>query len=185
MKAVARSILDLLGLGGTGRRRPKGQAASTDSETVHRIAAALERLDRDRARHIAAFAFILSRAARADLHISDEETRAMTRSVVTWGRLPEEQAALVVEIAKHQNVLFGATDDFLVTREFARSATREQKVDLLHCLFAVSASDASISTAEEASIGQIAKELGLTHDELVDVRRKYRDRLAVLKNAPR
>lgn len=179
------SILKLLRLGGRASRRSRSASSGSDAETVHRIAAALDRLEPERARHIAAFAFILSRAARADLHISDEETREMERSVMTWGRLPEEQAALVVEIAKHQNVLFGATDDFIVTREFRRKASREQKMDLLRCLFTVSASDKSISGAEEASIGQIAKELGLTHAELVEVQRQYRDKLAVLKNLTR
>ena len=41
-----------------------------DTETVRKIVTALESMDPDRARFVAAFAFILCRVARADLHIS-------------------------------------------------------------------------------------------------------------------
>jgi uncharacterized tellurite resistance protein B-like protein len=176
------SILEFLGLG--GKPEPATGTGGTESETIHRIAEALGRLDPDRAKHIAAFAFILSRVAHADSHISQQETSEMERQVVTWGHLPEEQAALVVEIAKHQNILFGSTDNYVVTREFNRAATREQKTDLLHCLFAVSASDESISSREEAAIRQIARELKFRHTELIRIRTAYRDKLAVLKNLP-
>ena len=77
------------------------------------------------------------------------------------GHLPEDQAILVVQIAKSQNQLFGGTENFLVTREFRDMASREQRLELLDCLFAVSAADDSISTVEENQIRQISSELGL------------------------
>ena len=178
------SIFKILGLEGKRSKRAGRGSSPGDSETIHRIAAALGRLQPERARLVAAFAFILSRAARADLRISEAESRAMGHSVSTWAGLPEEQAALVVEIARHQNILFGATEDYIVTREFSRVASREDKLGLLHCLFAVSASDESISSVENASIAQIARELGLSHDDLVQARLRYRDKLAVLKGLP-
>ncbi|MEE9218950.1 MAG: TerB family tellurite resistance protein [Acidobacteriota bacterium] len=178
------SILSFLGFGAGESAPPESTPAPGEAETIHRIARALERMDRAQARHIAAFAFILSRVANADSHISEEETREMERRVMQWGELPAEQAALVVEIAKHQNILFGGTDNYVVTREFNRAATREQKTQLLHCLFAVSASDDSISSREEAAISQIARELKFRHAELMQIRGAYRDKLAVLKNLP-
>jgi len=176
------SILEFLGLG--GGQPPAAETGATETETIRRIAQALGRLEPARAKHIAAFAFILSRVANADSNISEEETREMEHQVATWGNLPEEQAALVVQIAKHQNILFGGTDNYVVTREFNRAATREQKIDLLHCLFAVSAADESISSREEAAIGQIARELKFRQQDLIRIRTAYRDKLAVLKNLP-
>jgi uncharacterized tellurite resistance protein B-like protein len=99
----------------------KGQASSPHhgaTETVRRIVGELDRLEPGRARHLAAFAYILSRVANADLEISDAETRKMIEIVQRVGHLPEEQALLVAEIAKSQNRLFGGTENFLVTREF-------------------------------------------------------------------
>src|SRR5437899_8348261 len=108
---------------------PGRTAAAHDSaETVRKIVAALDRLDPDRARHIAIFAYILSRVARADLVISDAETRAMEAIVMQAGGLAPEQAILVVQMAKTQAILFGGTENFLVTRECHRRATREEKV---------------------------------------------------------
>ena len=88
---------------------------------------------------------------------------------------------LAVEIAKSQVRLFGATENYLVTRRFKEMATPEQCVELLDCVFAVSAADDSISVAEEGQAGQIAKELGLSHEEFVAARVTYKEHLDSLK----
>ena len=160
----------------------KPQAAVGDTETVRKIVAALDRMDPEHARYVAAFAFILCRVARADMHISPSETQVMERVLVDRAGLPQEQAILVVQMAKTQSTLFGGTEDFVVTREFNRLATRDQKLALLDCLFAV-ASDEMISTAEENEISQICSELQLEREDMVEMRAKYRDYRAVLKPA--
>jgi uncharacterized tellurite resistance protein B-like protein len=174
------SILKFLKLDST----PRG-ASAAETDTVRRITAALDELEPERARYVAAFAYILSRVARADLAVSPEETRMMERIVVELGGLPESQAVIVVQMAKSQNVLFGATENYLVTREFNRMATREQKLALLECLFAVSAADHSISTVEDNEVRQIADELRLEHPDFIAARSAFRDYLAVLKKDPR
>lgn len=148
---------------------------------MRRIVDSLDRLDPDRARYLAAFAYVLSRVARADLKVSADETRAMERIIVEHGGLTHDQAIIVVEIAKHQNLFFGGTEDFLVTREFNRIATQEQKMTLLDCLFAVAASEAMVSVAEENEIKKVVSELGLSHPDYITVRSRYRDRLAVMQ----
>ncbi len=178
------SILSFLGFGKPEADDRELESPSPETATIRKIVAELEHLEPKRAKRIAAFAFILSRVANADSHISEDETRQMERIVRDWGHLPEEQAVLVVQIAKHQNVLFGGTDNFIVTREFNRTATREQKVDLIHCLFAVGAADESISSVEEATVAKVARELRLSHQEMVAIRSAYRDKRAVLKGLP-
>jgi len=164
-------------------KKAAGKRASSETETVRKIVSALDRMDPGKARYTAAFAFILSRVARADLNISPEETQEMERLVVEGSGLPEEQAILVVQMAKTQEVLFGGTENFLVTREFNDIASREQKLALLHCLYAVAAADQSISTVEDNEISEIANELMLSHEDLVAARYPYREFLAVLKKA--
>ena len=175
------SILEFLGIAKPREgSRSERAAASAETETVRKIVTALESMDPERARFIAAFAFILCRVARADLHISTSETRLMEREVMERGGLPEEQAILIVQMAKTQNTLFGGTENFLVTREFNKIATHQQKLALLECLFAV-ASDEMISTVEDNEISRICSELHLSHDEFVSVRMNYRDQRAVFK----
>jgi uncharacterized tellurite resistance protein B-like protein len=165
-------------------KRPAAETGWAETETVRKIVAALGQMEPERARYIAAFAYLLSRVARADLDTSPEETFAMERIVGERGGLSKEQAALVVQIARNQNQLFGATENFLVGREFDKIATREQKIALLHCLYAVSSADKSISATEDHEIREIARELRLDHSDYIDVRLAYRDYLSVLKKPP-
>jgi uncharacterized tellurite resistance protein B-like protein len=157
---------------------------SIQTETVRKITQALDKLDPERAKYIAAFAYLLGRVARADLRVSPEETRAMERIIMERSRMPEEQAILVVQMAKTQNVLFGGTENFLVSREFNSMAVLDEKLILLDCLFAVAAADGSIATVEDNEISQIADELRIEHRDFIAVRSRYRDHLAVLKNSP-
>lgn len=175
------SVWKLLGL---EKHKVLSEATSPETETVRKIVNALEGMEPERARYIAAFAYLLSRVAHADLDISPEETRVMERIVMERGGLPEEQAILVVQMAKTQSRLFGGTENFLVTQEFNKITTREQKLAMLHCLYAVSAADESISTREDNEIRNISKELLLSHQDFIDVRLEYRDYLSVLKKSP-
>jgi uncharacterized tellurite resistance protein B-like protein len=161
-----------------GSTEPAGRG---DTDTVRRIVTELDKLDPERARYLASFAYVLSRVAAADLHVSDEETATMVDVVGRIGHLPEAQALLVVEIAKSQNRLFGGTENFLVTREFRSLATDEERRELLECLFAVSASDEAISAEEDAQIWQIAGELGFERSEFVAIRLRYSDKRTVFR----
>jgi uncharacterized tellurite resistance protein B-like protein len=157
--------------------------AGSQTDTVRKIVKALDDLEPARAKYIAAFAYILSRVARADMNISDIETTKMEQLVVGLSGLSEEQAILAVQIAKTQAILFGGTENFLVTDEFNQMATQEQKLSLLNCLFAVAAADESISSVEEREIRLIANELQLTHSDFIDTRLAYRQYLSLLNDA--
>lgn len=164
----------------------KGTATSRggqhgDTDTVRKIAGELDRLPPERARHMAALAYVLSRVAGADHHFSPEETDTMVRLVMAEGGLPEEQALLVVEIAKNQHRLFGGTENYLVTREFRQIASDEERRTLIEWLFTVSAADSAITPDEDAQVRQIASELGIPHDEFLATRLKWSAQRTVLK----
>jgi hypothetical protein len=91
---------------------------------------------------------------------------------------------MVIQLAKTQNILFGGTENFLVSREFSSIASHDEKMALLDCLYAVASADQSISTVEDNEISQIADELRIEHRDFISIRSKYRDKLAVLKNSP-
>ena len=159
-----------------------GNLSQDETETVRKIVRQLDNLEPQHARYIAAFAYILSRVADADMKISDAATREMEQELVRLSNLTAEQAILVVQIAKTQATLFGGTENFLVTEEFSEMASPEQKLALLDCLFAVAAADKSISSAEDREIGLIADELQLTRNDYLAARFKFRQYLAVLKD---
>jgi uncharacterized tellurite resistance protein B-like protein len=175
-QALKSRLNDVQALGGPS-------APSRDeTETVRRIVRQLDNLEPERARYVAAFAYILSRVARADMSISDVETIEMEHQVTRLSHLPAEQAVLVVQIAKSQATLFGGTENFLVTQEFNRMADIEQKLALLDCLFAVAAADKVISSVEDREIRLINDELQLTHQQYISARYRFREYLGVLKD---
>jgi uncharacterized tellurite resistance protein B-like protein len=138
---------------------------------------ALDQIEPERARYLAAFAYLLGRVAHADQHVSPEETAAMEALVTEQGQLARDQAMVVVQLAKTSNMIFGGTANFLIAREFSSMATYEQKLALMRCLFAVSVTDESISLAEEAEIHRIAKELGIQQPDLVALRVSHKRHL--------
>ncbi len=174
------SILRFLGL---SPDRETEDQQDQDVESIRKISQQLAEMEPQQARYVAAFAYLLGRVAHADRNISPDESQEMERIVMEKGHLPKEQAVMIVEIAKRQNQLFGHVENFLVTREFNQLATREMKMDLLNCLFAVVSSDESVSTVEDSEIRQITSELLLYHSNFIEIRSKYRDFLDVLKNS--
>jgi uncharacterized tellurite resistance protein B-like protein len=168
------SLLRWLGLADD----PEGHAPV---DSLGEIEKALTHMKPADARYVAGFAYILSRVARADHQITDEESGLMERLVAERGHLQPEQAALVVRIATTETLQHGGTEDFIVSREFAKAATREQKLALLDCLFAVSSSDSSIRTVEDNEIRRIASELKLEHSDFIQVRSAHTAHLEVLR----
>jgi uncharacterized tellurite resistance protein B-like protein len=169
------SILAWLGLE-RGSRPPEHE-----DDVVRAIARELQAMDPAAARFLALFAFVLARVANADLDMTEAETRRMERTVETWGALTPAQSALVVEMAKSQNRLLGDTHGYLVTRELRDHANEEQKVALLHALFAVAAAEDTISVREEETIRLIANELLLTNEQYLWIRSSYTQKRAVMK----
>jgi uncharacterized tellurite resistance protein B-like protein len=151
------------------------------ADALDNIADALEHMDPSEARYIAAFAYLLSRVAHADHTVSDAERRSMQRVLEDRAGLAPDRADIVTTLATSQMIHVRGTQDYLVTQEFARMASREQKRALLDGLYAVCASDASIITLEDNEIRRIASEIGLEHHDVVEIRSRYRDRLAVLQ----
>jgi uncharacterized tellurite resistance protein B-like protein len=145
------------------------------------IERALTELPPADARYLAAFAYILHRVARADHDISDDESGLIEQLVATRGGLTPERARLVVQIARSENLRHGGTEDFIVTREFEKAASRDQKLALLDCLFAVSAIDQSIRTVEENEIRRVASEIKLDHTDYIAVRAAHVSHLASRK----
>jgi uncharacterized tellurite resistance protein B-like protein len=152
-----------------------------ETETVRRIVARLEALPPAEARYLASFAYVMSRAAHADLEVSDEETALIERFIVEYGDVDASQAVLVTEMAKFQARLQGGTEDFVVTREFRRISTPEQRIAVLRCCFAIGAVDGTI-TAEEASVvNQIARELDMEPNVVNTVRAEFHDQLSSVR----
>jgi uncharacterized tellurite resistance protein B-like protein len=168
------SLLRFLGLA------PSREALS-EPETVRLIAAKLDKLPPDEARKLAAFAYILARVANADLNVGEDEVARMEQLVAEAAQLTPGAAALAVQIARSQERLFGGTESYVVTREYRRLASIEERRALLRCLFAVASADDLITTDESHAIFGIAEELGIERAAVIALRGEFRDKLAELR----
>lgn len=152
-----------------------------DTNTVRRIARELDALPIERARYLAAFAYILTRAAAADLRISDDESRAIEELVVEHGGLPEAQAVLVAQIARNQSLLYSGTEDYLVTRQFRELASEDDRLALLRCCYLVGSVDDTITAPESDLLQQVAKELDIDRAAVNEVRSEFASKLAAMQ----
>jgi uncharacterized tellurite resistance protein B-like protein len=171
------SFLDWLGLKPPRERDP-------EADVVHRISQQLDSMDPAEARHLALFAFLLSRVAQVDMVTEPAEIAEMERLVATHGKLSASQAAMVIEVARATQKLLGPTHNFLATREFRDSTTPEQKLGLLHCLFAVAAADGSITGNEEEEIRTISRGLLLEDRDYLAVRSAFGEKRSVMQGRP-
>ena len=162
---------------------PPAPTPAADTATVRKIVAQLEALPPDRARLLAGAAYVVSRAANADMSITEDEVALMEQTLVERTGVSEAEAVIVVEIARQQARLFGSTEDFLVTREFKRVSTPEQRLGVLRACFLVAAADDEISSPENAVLNEIANELDIDPADFDAVRTEHREQLSVVRAA--
>ena len=154
-------------------------------DALDRAAAVLDNVPPERARYVAAFAYLLARVAGVDSHVSAEELALMQRLVQREAELNDEETAAVVDLALGDALRYAGTHNLDVTREFMALSTAAQRLGLLRCLFAVSAADDSVATSEDNEIRRISRELRIEHADYIRARAEVREHLAVLrKNLP-
>jgi uncharacterized protein YciI/uncharacterized tellurite resistance protein B-like protein len=156
-----------------------------DTDSVRRIAARLAALPPDRARFTAAFAYLLARTATVNASSTDAEAAEMTRLVAEVGGLITENARLVVDLAGTRAERFGATEDYLVTREFKAISTPPDRERLLRCCLLVAAADNVVDSDEAWLINRLAEELDVDRSRLNAIRAEFADRMGGLQELRR
>lgn len=154
---------------------PPAGAAETDSVKV--LSARLDALPPARARYLAAFAYLLGRAANATGAMSDAERTAMLGMADTAG-LDPETGSMIVDMAATLSGEFGATEDFLVTREFKAISTMEERERLLRACFIVMAADDEIDATESWLANRMAEELDVERPDLNAIREEFHEQLS-------
>jgi uncharacterized tellurite resistance protein B-like protein len=165
----------------TGIEQPVVAGSAAETATARQIVARLDAMPTNQARYLACFAYVMSRAAQADLNISPEEVATMEQFVAQYGGLDESQAVLVVGMTKLQASVEGATEDYVVTREFREISTMEQRLQLLRCCFAVEASDGTITADEASVVNEIARELDIERTDLNRIREEFHEQLSAVQ----
>ena len=154
---------------------PPATVAETDS--VRTISIRLEAMPPARARFVAAFAYLLGRAAQATGAVSDAERAEMLR-LAEVGGLDPQTAPLVIDLAATLAGQYGATEDYLVTREFKAISTLEEREQLLRACFLIMAADDEIDATESWLANRLAEELDIERPDLNAIREEFHDQLS-------
>lgn len=165
--------------------KPIPEATAADTESVRLIAKQLGAMPPAKARFLAAFAYLLGRAANANLAVSEAELTEMESLVEEVGGLDAETAHLVVILAGAQSGQFGATEDFLVTREFKAISTMEEREKLLRCCFLVMSADDEIDETESWLANRLAEELDIERPDLNAIRDEFHEQLSSVREIRR
>ncbi len=158
--------------------------SDSESERIRRVSGELDALPVETRRFVSVYAYVLARVVRTDPGFSDAERLAVEGAVIEAAGLSEGQAALIVQTAHSMGSLYGATEDYVLTREFARVATRAQCEALLRTGFAVSAADDYVSQSELSEIREIGAELGFGAEEVEAIRREALAQLGLTSEGP-
>lgn len=153
-----------------------GEDATGETETVAQIATVLTSVPAERARMLAAFAYLLGRVAFADHEVTAAERAVMEARLATEADVSAGEAEHLVQLALRATGSHGAAEDYQVAREFEALATREEKLQLLRALFTVSAQH-GITTVEDNEISRIASVLRLERSDVTALRHEFRDAL--------
>jgi uncharacterized tellurite resistance protein B-like protein len=121
----------------------------------------LHSLEPPTAERLASLAFVLSRIANADEHISQAERSEMETIVAGGARVPTDVAMLAVEIAAQRADMADCACAYSVSRQLRETTSDEARARLLESLASVATADGRICVRERAEIEQIAAELGL------------------------
>jgi uncharacterized tellurite resistance protein B-like protein len=156
-----------------------------ETSSVRIIATKLSAFPPTQARYLAAYAYLLNRAAEADLATSDLEAAEMARLIAEAGGLTHDDAQLVMEVAKTLQSEYGATEDYLVTREFKGISTAEQRLALIRCCFLVASADDEIGEDESWLVNRMAEELDVPLPDLNRVRAEFHERLSSVRSIRR
>ena len=161
MEAALSFIRRFLGVG-------PASPSSTDPDSVQAISARLAALPSERARYLAAYAYVLARVAYADQQLHPDELTRIRALLVERGGLDEDQASLVADLAGSESSDRGGTQDNVVPRLLASLA----------------AADGTIEVSEEDEVRRIARQLGFHDSQFFDALARYRELRSVLRGMP-
>lgn len=87
--------------------------------------------------------------------------------------LTEEQADTLIKIAEHKRKQ--ATDYFEFTHLICEAYTREQKIQLIECLWKIAFIDNKLEVDEEYLVDKVARLLFIPHADVLETRNRVRE----------
>jgi uncharacterized tellurite resistance protein B-like protein len=111
---------------------------------------------------------MMARIAHVDREVTDAERDQVHTSLVQYGKMAPEQAAVVANVALSEAGM--KADEFRTKRRFYDQSTVPERILFITSLFAVAAADGDPSHDEIEEIRQIADGLRITHTQFISAK---------------
>jgi len=118
---------------------------------------------------------LLARIVHVDEGWSGREREVVEKALADRFGLDESTRELLLTVMDEE--AGRDTDLQRICSEYCRISTMEQRLEVLHALFAVASADSKISKEEVERIREIAHLLWISTPEYLAVRDRYRDRI--------
>ena len=132
----------------------------------------------DEVKRITAYAGLLGKVAYADLEVSAAEEARVRELLADELGLSAVDAEAVGGLLRAQRARLFLVEDYVYARLVNELCDREAKLALLRCLFAVAAADGAVTGEEDATIGNVARDLRLSQGDFIEARSTVRQSLA-------
>lgn len=132
----------------------------------------------------ACLAGLLARIAYMDYRIDKAEKKHMKKVLIEWAKVSEADAEKMVTLSLSEIKELSGLENHLYCHPLNEVCDISQKNDILKCLFALAASDNSVSELESEEIRLISKGLLLDQKDFVAAKLTVIDKLNALKNNP-
>lgn len=156
-----------------------------ESETLHQLHAKMENHFPEKSPEklaiLSCVAGLLARIAFVDMKLDQGEADKMSAILSHWGEIGDEEATWLAQIAFDEVKALGGLENHLYCHPLNKLLPKEERQELLSALFAIAASDNSVSGEETEEIRLVAKGLLLEPSDFIAAKLSVKDYLSVLK----
>ncbi len=124
-----------------------------------------------------ATAALLVEMIKADGKVSDDERKAVMRTIRSKFNLTEEEAKSLKELAKEK--IRKATDYYEFTSLIHRGLSYEQKVEIIEHLWEIAFTDKHLDKHEEHMVRKIADLIYVEHKDFIEAKLRVKKRLSL------
>ena len=131
---------------------------------------------------ITATAGLCGRVAYADTEITDDEISKIKAMLRNDSKLSANAADIVVTLILEKKVELLTLEEHFYTRLANESMDDNEKRSLLKNMFLIAAADGTICLEEENMLFNVASQLKLPRQAVVDLKREFKDYLSVFQS---
>ena len=148
-------------------------------EKISELGAQLEEAE---LKQLTAIAGLCGRIAYADTEITPDEMEKTTAILQAESKLSSNAIRIITTLIVEQRVELLTLEEHFYTRLANESMTTDEKRLLLKNMFLIAAADGTICLEEENLLFNVAGQLKLSRQDVVDLKREFKDYLSVFQS---